>query len=598
MHRARRRLLSTHALGAASMASFAAPAPASAPPAPAALDLPTAYMQASSLEPAGFGLYSPYLGVRPDMATSFTYQPRGNRPSMLEPTPAAPTILPAAPYASDVLPLESHLGVTPGTTRSFVVAESDIAAIANAAAHAAAVACGASTEGVRAVYGAALQAAAAAASNASSVRSGRAAEMEAARKQQQLASMASAAVARDAQDKAAAAVAASVAAAAVTPATNLLASHWYYSTAYEAALLNAYNVSLGTFRSSMMWPPMMQPALINAVAAASAAAKAQAAAAAEAETARTAADETDAQDEDATAAAAGKKRPHVEDAQPQELYFPAAVASTYVNHAEAAQEVRKRARLEGAARAATATSKSASAPKVGTRVVSSTRVAGAGKATGVVVGSSNRASTAGNISSTVMPAPTTVIPANVTLDDACRYMLPAAPSAAPSGFCSYLDLYRKLQAFTESGGRHPVFLRLPCTLWTAPAGFVGEFFVISKDFPAFFVNCPTHAASGVKTVKWKKSGSAQVRDMSVVMPGASLMSQFAVARSVVGNRKMFSARVSCIVRDSTIQGIHIVQVRVSEEKPVYKRPVPTGGVDLGAPAAAVLEDELGPEDEE
>jgi hypothetical protein len=39
----------------------------------------------------------------------------------------------------------------------------------------------------------------------------------------------------------------------------------------------------------------------------------------------------------------------------------------------------------------------------------------------------------------------------------------------------------------------------------------------------------------------------------------------AVARSTPDNRKVYSARVSCIVRDGEAQGVHIVQVRASDK---------------------------------
>jgi hypothetical protein len=151
------------------------------------------------------------------------------------------------------------------------------------------------------------------------------------------------------------------------------------------------------------------------------------------------------------------------------------------------------------------------------------------------------------------------------------------------------------------------FYRLPCALWTDPASCVGDFVVLSRDFPAFNVNwyaqaalfylgvcyssavpCTYNSASHgpFKVVKWKKSGSPQYRDLA---GGADeqLMSQFAgplqfffatryqyqhsvdcflnaytaVARSLADNSKAFSARVTCIVRSGEAQGVHVVQVR-------------------------------------
>lgn len=77
----------------------------------------------------------------------------------------------------------------------------------------------------------------------------------------------------------------------------------------------------------------------------------------------------------------------------------------------------------------------------------------------------------------------------------------------------------------------------------------------------------THAHE--KAVKWKKSGSPQLRDMGAQCPGVQVMSQFAVARGLTDNSKAFSARVSCAVRVGEAQGIHLVQVRAAE--------VPVGG---------------------
>ena len=39
--------------------------------------------------------------------------------------------------------------------------------------------------------------------------------------------------------------------------------------------------------------------------------------------------------------------------------------------------------------------------------------------------------------------------------------------------------------FCRPSETYRVFARLPCALWTDPASFVGEFLVISRDFPAF-----------------------------------------------------------------------------------------------------------------
>lgn len=69
-----------------------------------------------------------------------------------------------------------------------------------------------------------------------------------------------------------------------------------------------------------------------------------------------------------------------------------------------------------------------------------------------------------------------------------------------------------------------------------------------------------------KTIKWKKSGSAQLRDMSSYGTGSQLMSQFAVARHTRDNQKAYSARVSCIVKDGITQGVFIVQVRPSTDR--------------------------------
>lgn len=68
----------------------------------------------------------------------------------------------------------------------------------------------------------------------------------------------------------------------------------------------------------------------------------------------------------------------------------------------------------------------------------------------------------------------------------------------------------------------------------------------------------------------------------------------AVARSVDGNRKLFSARISCIVRESIIQGVHLVQVRVAEDKPAAYRPVRTAAAaqpPVAAAADAEVDDE-------
>lgn len=154
--------------------------------------------------------------------------------------------------------------------------------------------------------------------------------------------------------------------------------------------------------------------------------------------------------------------------------------------------------------------------------------------------------------------------------DHCR-----APLVAPipnqkswGGYCNYVDLYSKLEKFSKMDVEtflaedYKIYARFPCALWIDPARMVGEFYIVSHLLPGFFHNCIAHG-SEKKVVKWKKSGSPQMREMGG--PGiegfVQLMSQFAVARCSKTNIKLYSARVSCIVRDGFTEGAYIVQVR-------------------------------------
>lgn len=164
----------------------------------------------------------------------------------------------------------------------------------------------------------------------------------------------------------------------------------------------------------------------------------------------------------------------------------------------------------------------------------------------------------------------------VPVTDHC--LLPLAESGPVRiwpGYCGYLELYNKLTQLSRMSTRQILsasirsYNRLPCAMWVDPGKVVGEFFVVSFILPGFFHSCPQHG-NEKKTVKWKKSGSPQMRPMELSESGepsgtVQLMSQFAVARCTRTNAKLFSARVSCVVKNHMAQGLFMVQVRDARE---------------------------------
>ena len=79
---------------------------------------------------------------------------------------------------------------------------------------------------------------------------------------------------------------------------------------------------------------------------------------------------------------------------------------------------------------------------------------------------------------------------HAVVEDSCTAVFSHTPYAH-AGYCSYLDLYSKLQRFINNamrpGERYRCFPRLPCLLWTDPGLLVGEFMIISNEFPSFFL---------------------------------------------------------------------------------------------------------------
>jgi len=191
-------------------------------------------------------------------------------------------------------------------------------------------------------------------------------------------------------------------------------------------------------------------------------------------------------------------------------------------------------------------------------------------------------------------------------------------------YSSYGDIFGKLMNISRlsvpqclSKGLR-IVSKMPCLLWTEPHKLLGEFFVVSSTPPGFSHACVVHSHD-MKVVKWKKSGSAQFRLMEPIMtesagqsgdspaggstdagalpsPSAAsgalqkrsteggirscspsstyLMTQFAVGKCSVSDRKTYSARVSCVVMNSTVMGIFAVQVRDAHDD----EPKPTGGL--------------------
>lgn len=73
--------------------------------------------------------------------------------------------------------------------------------------------------------------------------------------------------------------------------------------------------------------------------------------------------------------------------------------------------------------------------------------------------------------------------------------------------------------------------------------------------------------------------------MGAQTPGVQVMSQFAVARGLTDNSKVYSARVSCAVRMGEAQGVHIVQVRAAGDAGGNGGPMKGSNISSGAAAA-------------
>lgn len=165
----------------------------------------------------------------------------------------------------------------------------------------------------------------------------------------------------------------------------------------------------------------------------------------------------------------------------------------------------------------------------------------------------------------------------IPITDNCMVPLSdPGPNRICPGYCGYIDLYTKLTFLARMSTRQILSIglrsynRLPCAMWVDPSKVLGEFFVVSFTLPGFFPSCQIHGTDK-KSVKWKKSGSPQMRPMELsethdaaTIP-VQLMSQFAVARCIKTNVKLYSARVSCVVKDHMAQGIFMVQVRDARE---------------------------------
>jgi hypothetical protein len=178
-----------------------------------------------------------------------------------------------------------------------------------------------------------------------------------------------------------------------------------------------------------------------------------------------------------------------------------------------------------------------------------------------------------------------------------------------SRYGNYTDVFAKLRQISRltvpqclnNGIR--IFSKMPCLLWTEPHKVLGEFFIVSCASPGFSHACVVHSTD-VKIVKWKKSGSAQYRPMdqsfndsanqspydesSLTTTDGSgqsegsggpstwaqqkrssggpktptyLMTQFAVGKCAKTDRKIYSARVSCVMLNNVTMGLFAVQVR-------------------------------------
>ena len=176
------------------------------------------------------------------------------------------------------------------------------------------------------------------------------------------------------------------------------------------------------------------------------------------------------------------------------------------------------------------------------------------------------------------------------------------PNRICPGYCGYVDLYTKLTYLARMSTRQILSIglrsynRLPCAMWVDPSKVLGEFFVVSYTLPGFFHSCPIHGTDK-KTVKWKKSGSPQMRPMELsetydaVNTPVQLMSQFAVARCIRTNVKLYSARVSCVVKDHLAQGIFMVQVRDARENTHQTVLMPNNTSSSSAARTTAVEEE-------